>query len=392
MLNANIKITKLQWFFTTAGLLLYMVDICTDVALALKYYNQENFIWMGLTLVFVLAGLILTQIFSYAWYREDIQDHQVNPGMSKSALAIVHIFGMGIITRHYHLLKEGFAEIWMTTPKERKNLSELAATLTILKMFETFLESVPQLLLQLYITLCHDEISVMQCLSMTFSFFNTAWVLVDYWRCLHKSSLHNKEMPSVLHTLVYLLYKLCTVTSHIFSCCLLLILSSYSSVGLAVLWLLGITWMHILDTNLCSSKRLEWLYRAVGGLILVVTFFNASGQNSKQQKQNSKVAVIIYYSFYTVLNIAAPILLSWLKPLEMVQFLFPVCGIIFGGTLLGVVFLTVYYVLLDPTGESCEVDEVDVLGKEAKNTLGINCILQEKDAEATLRIKRFLQP
>lgn len=39
----------------------------------------------------------------------------------------------------------------------------LATDLSMLKLFEAFLESVPQLLLQLYVVLGHSECSVIQC-------------------------------------------------------------------------------------------------------------------------------------------------------------------------------------------------------------------------------------
>lgn len=44
-----------------------------------------------------------------------------------------------------------------------QNLFCLATDLSMLKLFEAFLESVPQLLLQVYIVLGHNESSVMQC-------------------------------------------------------------------------------------------------------------------------------------------------------------------------------------------------------------------------------------
>lgn len=60
--------------------------------------------------------------------------------------------------------------VWRTTShteEERKDVHQslfgLASDLSMLKLFEAFLESVPQLLLQLCIILGHDEISVLQC-------------------------------------------------------------------------------------------------------------------------------------------------------------------------------------------------------------------------------------
>lgn len=206
---------------------------------------------------------------------------------------------------------------------------------------------------------------------MAFSFFNIAWSLVDYRRCLRKSLPHIGEMPSGLPTAIYLLYKLCTITSHILSYTLLLTLSPYSAVALTVLWLLGTTWTHALQTNFCSSERLEFLYRAVIGVILTFSFFNVKGQDTK-------VAMIIYYLFYILVNITSPLLLALLKPeLSTTTFFLTVTGLISGGSVLGLVCLVLYYHFLHPMEKRREADEVDGPGKET---------------QATRRIKHFLQP
>ncbi|XP_034416078.1 XK-related protein 9 isoform X1 [Cyclopterus lumpus] len=386
MLPSDILYTKLRWLLTIAGLFLYVGDIWTDIQLAVKYFQESHFVWTGLTLVFVLAGLLVTQVFSHTWYRDDMTDVLMNAEgkpticvLSKGGLVFLHLFGMGIFTRYYHLLKKGFKVVWKSTHPytvdERRdvhhNLFCMATDLSMLKLFETFLESVPQLLLQLYIVLGHGECSVLQYLSMAFSFFNIAWSLVDYRRCLHRSLPHIVEMPSGLPTVIYLLYKLCTITSHILSYTLLLILSPYSTVALTVIWLLGTTWTHALQTNFCSSGRLELLYRAVIGVILTFSFFNVKGQDTK-------VAMIIYYLFYTFVNITAPLLLALLKPeLQTDTFFLTVSGLIFGGSVLGLVCLVLYYQLLHPREKRREADEVDGLGKET---------------QASRRIHNFLQP
>lgn len=108
MLQSDVvQYTKLRWFLTVAGLLLYVVDIWTDIGLALKYFQEKHFVWTGLTLVFVVAGLLVTQIFSSAWYRDDMNDALLNPkgkttmsGMSKRGLVVLHLFGAGIFMRY----------------------------------------------------------------------------------------------------------------------------------------------------------------------------------------------------------------------------------------------------------------------------------------------------
>lgn len=98
--------TKLRWLLTIAGLFLYVGDIWTDIRLAVKYFLEGHFVWTGLTVVFVLGGLLVTQIFSYAWYRDDMKDVMVNPegkptilGLSRGSLVVLHLFGMGIFSR-----------------------------------------------------------------------------------------------------------------------------------------------------------------------------------------------------------------------------------------------------------------------------------------------------
>lgn len=208
-------------------------------------------------------------------------------------------------------------------------------------------------------------------LSIAFSFFNIAWALVDYRRCLRRSLPHTREMPSGLPTVIYLLYKLFTITSHILSYSLLLILSTYSTIALTILWLLGITWTHSLQTNFCSTKGLELFYQAVIGVILTFTFFNVKGQDTKK-------AMIIYYFFHSLINIMAPLLLALLKPeLRTATLLLTVSGLILGGSVLGLLSLVLYYRLLHPRGKWHEPDEVDGL---------------EKETERMKRIRNFLQP
>ncbi|KAI3355240.1 hypothetical protein L3Q82_018097 [Scortum barcoo] len=382
---SDIQYTKFRWLLTISGLVFYVGDISTDILLALKYFQEKNFVWTGLTVAFVLAGLLVTQIFSHAWYRDDMCNVLINPegeispsGMSKGGLAVLHLFGMGIFTRYYHLLKEGFKVVWTTTNsytvEERREVHHkvfcLATDLSMLKLFETFLESVPQLLLQLYIVLGHAECSVMQYLSIAFSFINIAWSLVDYRRCLRRSLPHIREMPSGLPTAIYLLYKLFTITSHILSYTLLLILSAYSAIGLAVLWLLATIWTQLLQTNFCSSRGLEHLYRAVVGVILTFTFFNVKGQGTK-------VAMVIYYMVSSLINIVALLLLAFLKPeLNTTTVFLTVSGLIIGCTVLGLVCLVLYYFLLHPRENMCEADTVDGLRSEPETTRDIRNFLQ----------------
>lgn len=291
------------------------------------------------------------------------------------------------VDRYYHLLRQGFKLLWGTAEypgEELKHqhhlLFSLAADLSMLRLLEAFLESVPQLLLQLYIALDRQECSLIQCktshvfpschkfasisfthpsfadLGMTISFMNAAWALVDYRRCLRRSLPDLKEMPSGVPTVVYLLYKLSTITSHVLGYALLLIFSTYSTAALAIVWLVGTVWTHSLHTDFCSSRSLEFLYRAIVGVILTFTFFNVKGQGTR-------FVMTIYYFFHSLINILSPLLLGILRPeLLTSSVLLFISVLMASGSVLGLVCLVCYYRLLHPKEASREADEVDSLG------------------------------
>lgn len=77
--------------------------------------------------------------------------------------------GFHYVDRYYHLLRQGFRLLWRTAEHPGEALKHqhhllfsLAADLSMLRLMEAFLESVPQLLLQLYITLGRQECSLIQ--------------------------------------------------------------------------------------------------------------------------------------------------------------------------------------------------------------------------------------
>lgn len=194
---------------------------------------------------------------------------------------------------------------------------------------------------------------------------------MDYRRCLRRVLPDVSEMKCGAPTAVYLLYKFGTITSHILSYCLFLILSTYSVIALTVIWLLGTAWACWLQTNFCSSRGLEFLYRAVIGVILMFSFFNVKGQETKE-------AMFVYYFFYSLVNITGPILLATLKPdLLTPTVLLLLSWIIVSGLVLGLVCLVLYYLLLHPRDIQRQADEVDGLGQ---------------NTETTSRIMKFLQP
>ncbi|XP_065151038.1 XK-related protein 9 [Paramisgurnus dabryanus] len=384
MISTGGGFTTFRWLCTIIGLIFYLGDIISDFLLTVQYFKRGHVIWATLTLVFIVSGSLCIQIFSYAWFKDDKKNNNYEEGnrpLSTGRLIGIHVLQIGIFTRYQHLLKRSFNALRLGQTQEdvQLRLFALATDLSMLRLFETFLESVPQLVLQLFIILEHNHRSTLQYISMAMSFLNIAWATVDYRRCFRRSLTQVNEMPAGIPTAVYLLYKIFTITPRILSLTIFIMLSTFSTIGMAFIWLLGTIWGYIQNTDFCTSQRLEHLYRATVGVILVFTFFNIKGEKTKKH-------MAVYYVLSTSQNLAAPIMLSLFKPASQgTDYFLPIIFFIFFSNSMGLGFLGLYYSLMHPRSEIGAQDEVD--GSQVEQ--GVEQAPVEKAPKT--RLDRFLQ-
>ncbi|KAI4880459.1 hypothetical protein NFI96_011291 [Prochilodus magdalenae] len=348
--------TKFRWICTVIGLFCSLADIGSDLLVSVQYFKEGLYIWFGLTLSFMLIASLCAHIFSYVWFEDDRNQGPENVKLSKPCMVVVHLLQMGFITRYFNLLKESYKSVWLQEfHQNSRNIFYLVADLSMLRLFETFLESVPQLLLQLYIVLQHQHTSVIQYICMAISFLNIAWTTMDYWRCLRRTLTNSSEMPSGFPLAVYLLYKVLTISARILSLTLLIMLNIYNILALVFIWLMCVVWAHVVNTEFCTSLCLECLYRATVGFIMIFTFFNIKGKNTK-------LPMTVYYIISTLQNLSAPVFLFLFRPrtLREEHFL-PIMVFILVANTTGLVFLVLYYTALHPNSNRVS-DVVDGSG------------------------------
>lgn len=94
-----------------------------------------------------------------------IRSHSGECVMNNRATLHLHSVYTAPFCRYYDLLKRSFSCVWRTPSESshEKKLFGLAADMSMLRLMETFLESVPQLHLQTYIMLQHQRTSKLQC-------------------------------------------------------------------------------------------------------------------------------------------------------------------------------------------------------------------------------------
>ncbi|NXN47412.1 XKR9 protein, partial [Rhinoptilus africanus] len=358
------KFTKQNFIFLVGGIIIYVVDIGVDFWVASKYFCQGQYSWSILILCFRGLSSLITQIFSYEWFKNDWEG--TNTGKLKW-IFLVHLFQCGIFIRYWFALKYGrqaafkqnsIRDASETDPPNfiQKKAIDVVTDINMLRVFKTFLETTPQLFVQIYILMEHGKNNIYEYAAIIMSFCGISISTVDYQISL-RSSLPDKAEFRVLPKLVYLFYKLLTITSWILSISLVTLLSIRSSVILLIfLWICGFTWVLKQHTTFCKSKKMEYLYRTVVGIILIFTFFNIKGRKTK-------VCISIYYATHTVVTLGILFVYMFWKPSIIKDIHFTVVTILtILSLVLGIIFLIVYYRHFHPTAycrpQACS-DEVD---------------------------------
>ncbi|NXP44528.1 XKR9 protein, partial [Heliornis fulica] len=358
------KFTKQNFCFLVGGIIIYVVDIGVDFWVARKYFCQEQYFWSISILCFRGLSSSVTQIFSYEWFKNDWEG--TDTGVLKW-IFLVHLFQCGIFIRYWFALKYGCQAAFKQNSSRdvseadppnfiQKQAIDAVTDINMLRIFKTFLETTPQLFIQIYILLEHGKNNFYQYAAIIMSFCGISISMVDYQISLRKS-LPDKDEFCMLPKLVYLSYKLLTITSWIVSISLITLLSVKSSVVLLIfLWICGFIWTLKQHTTFCKSKKMEYLYRTVVGVVLVFTFFNIKGRKTK-------FYISIYYATHTVVTLGILFVYIFWKPsiIEEIRFIF-LCILTILSLVLGIIFLVVYYRCFHATAyckpQAC-LDEVD---------------------------------
>ncbi|XP_061460176.1 XK-related protein 9 [Rhineura floridana] len=356
------RFTKREFAMMVLGIVVYIADVGADLWVAKNYFCEGQYLWCILTLATGLLSSTVVQFFSYTWFKEDNAD-------SLRWIFLLHLVPGGIFTRYWFALKCCYQA---TCKKENilidgptsvihKTAIDAMTDISMLRLFKAFLESTPQLILQIYILMTSDNSAFSQYVSIAMSFTSISCTTVDYQIALRKSLPDKNKFSVILSKIMYLLYKLFTLISWILSITLVTILSTKSSIILlGFLWFGGMCWVLKQHTAFCRSKAAEIIYRIIVGIILIFTFFNIKGQKTK-------IPLSVYYAarvFITLAILGACVF--WKSLFNGKVVLSSVITAVIT-LVLGIIFLFVYYQFFHPRIYYTQ-DVVDGPGGERKET------------------------
>ncbi|XP_062045536.1 XK-related protein 9 isoform X1 [Lepus europaeus] len=372
------KYTKCNFVMSVLGIIIYITDLIVDILVSVRFFHEKQYIFGVLTLSFMLFGTLVVQCFSYSWFKADLKKAGQE---TQPCFLLLHCLQMGVFTRYWFALKNGYHIAFKYSSKTsnfmeeqidpHKEVIDRVTDLSMLRLFETYLEGCPQLVLQLYIFLEQGQANFSQYLSVVVSCCAVSWSAVDYQIALRKSLPNKNPLNGYCPKVTYLFYKLFTLLSWMLSVVLLLFLNVKVALFLLLfIWLLGIMWAFKQQTQFCTSFSMELLYRTVVGFILIVTFFNIKGQNTK--------CPMSCYYIVKVLTTLGILVVFWVYPLSIfnADYIRPISITIVLTLLLGVIFLIVYYGIFHPNKtEETEFDEID--GKSVQRDCRIRYFLME---------------
>ena len=271
-LPAGLRYNTFDFFCTFLSILTYVVDLVMDCVVAYYFYHLAvdhgiyHYWYFSLTLVFIVLPSLTMTGFSFRWYLMDSDNQQLpKVGMWRWLLRLVILLlQVAPILRYVDSIRYGLKsrlaarrerlatseEEKIKQRQERRKWYTLMvyedADATLLRLYESFMESAPQLVLQLYILLKdphasriypyrppadgigdHDhsedvvepgvnpvlKLSILV-MSVASSLVSLAWSLVVYHRSLRYTYQHKKNI-SLAGTLFQFLWHFCSITARV---------------------------------------------------------------------------------------------------------------------------------------------------------------------------------
>ncbi|XP_078594767.1 XK-related protein 6-like [Branchiostoma floridae x Branchiostoma japonicum] len=379
------EFSDLDVLFVLFAVVTFIADIGTDLGLALTYFTEAEYWWFALTLSFILLPSLVLQLFSLRWLCQDRKPtaKERQTWLSWIARCTLHFLQLGTVVRCLEALRIGHRSRTSRDHALRSwyYLAWIAewTDICLLRMFEAFLESAPQLVLQLYIMQVKGEADRQTVISCCISITSLASSLISYHRSL-RDALPNAKVMNYTGVTLWFLWRLLTVSARILAIAVFAHqFTWWTFVGLGSHFLLMFVWLIFQKTKFYGGERRA---EEVGFDFIIAFLYIFCWLNMKESR--SRYRALFYYLVVYAENVTFVGLWYW-KMLEVGSFYAELVLLwVMFGFLGGIGFMVMYYLLCHPKdiplyvppcsaeakrqGSSLHVDIQDGLDREEQAT------------------------
>ncbi|XP_042290819.1 XK-related protein 8-like [Thunnus maccoyii] len=336
-----LKYFLVNCLFTCVGQFFSLLDIVLDIYTAVSFYQEKAYICLGILLLILVGSSVLVQIFSWLFYSyEDCERC-----LSRSKLKLLHAFQLGIFFRWYESL---CVKIGCFSFPDREDIAEyLSHDLSLLRLIETFSESIPQLVLMLTIILQRGHLNPITVLKAVWSALLITVSVTMYHRSM-RSFLPDKKKQPPSSSVVYFLWNLFLISSRLTALALFAsVLPCFIFIHFVCSWLVLFFFAWRSKTDFMEKPCGEWFYRATVGLIWYFDWFNAV-------EGRTRYRTLLYHGYILADIVLLCSLWCWKMSTEPPSFEIPqlyaiiTAACVVSVYILGLLFKIVYYQFYHP--------------------------------------------
>jgi hypothetical protein len=335
------------------GTAAFLLDLGADLWAAGQYVLGGRYLWAALVLALLGLSSVALQFFSWVWLRADPAGLH-GPQPPGRCLALLHLLQLGYLYRCLQGMWQGLL-VWQQEAPSAFDLAYadfLSLDISMLRLFETFLETTPQLTLVLAIVLQSGRAEYFQCVGICTSFLGISWALLDYHQAL-RTCLPSKPPLGLGSSAIYFLWNLLLLWPRVLAVALFsALLPRYVALHFLSVWLVLLLWVWLQGTDFMPDPGSEWLYRATVAIILYFSWFNVSEGHTRGR---ATIHLVFLLSDSVLLVTTWVTHNTWLPSGIPLQIWLPVGGTCF---LLGLALRLIYYRWLHPRCR-WEPDQVD---------------------------------
>ncbi|XDV34543.1 hypothetical protein PO909_004694 [Leuciscus waleckii] len=269
----------LEYLFTWVGLLLFLLDIALDIRTVVLFYQDGDYVYMAVMIFLLLGSSILLQVFSWLWYSDCLDELKTKAEAFADRHKLIkplHFLQLGLYLRSVIYLLLNFPRIVLTNRFRNGVVVLLNQDLQMLRLFEAFSESAPQLILLMCRILQRGELELITGLKILSSAASIASTEALYHRSMC-SYLHKNREMSWIPTGIYFLWNLLLIIPRVTALALFCsVLPRYIIAHFLSLWMLLVLGVWSQKTDHMESLGLEWLFRATVGIIWYFSWFKVS--------------------------------------------------------------------------------------------------------------------